>query len=256
MKRILKRFNELSNTQKIEFILASLCSIMLIIGVPVFAWFYYANNLETMTQIKEPDNLDIRAGNFDPIINLELSNIDIEDMQKNGTSQYYVFSVSAGDYKINYNIQLAYTTNIPFKYTIWRATKVSGSGENIVAYHPLNNVDEVTYYKKDASPLELIPLNADEDNTSHYGRVIAQSNGTYYDKTYLDGDQPEIYAVPMYLKTATPVTPTEKGDHDYFILQLDWDITAATESAFAQWNKAENNKETDIIYISASRSTG
>ena len=114
----------------------------------------------------------------------------------------------------------------------------------------------MTYYKKDASPLELTPLNADEGNTSHYGRVIAQSNGTYYDKTYLDGDQPEIYAVPMYLKTATPVTPTEKGDHDYFILQLDWDITAATESAFAQWNKAENNKETDIIYISASRSTG
>lgn len=256
MKRILKRFIELSNTQKIEFILASLCSLLLIIGVPVFAWFYYANNLETMTQIKEPDNLDIRAGNFDPIINLELSNIDIEAMKKNETSQYYVFSVSAGDYKINYNIQLAHTTNIPFKYTIWRATKVSGSGENIVAYHPLDNADEVTYYQKDNSPLVLTPLNADAGNASHYGRVIAQSSGDYYVKTYSGVDLPEIYAVPMYLKTAEPITPTEKGDHDYFILQLDWDDAAATEGAFAQWNKVENNKETDIIYISASRSTG
>ena len=60
----------------------------------------------------------------------------------------------------------------------------------------------------------------------------------------------------MYLKTAEPITPTEKGDHDYFILQLDWDGAAVTEGNFAQWNKAENNKETDIIYISASRTTG
>lgn len=256
MRRILKSFNKLSNTQKIEFVLASLLSLLLAIGVPVFAWLFFANNLETMTKIKEPDNLDIRAGNFDPIINLELSNIDIEAMQKSNTSQYYVFSVSAGDYKIDYNIQLAHTTNIPFKYTIWRATKVSGSGENVVAYHPLDNPNEVTYYQKDANPLELTPLNADEGNASHYGRVIAQSSGDYYVKTYSGVDLPEIYAVPMYLKTAEPITPTEKGDHDYFILQLDWDGAAVTEGNFAQWNKAENNKETDIIYISASRTTG
>lgn len=256
MKKIADNFHKLNKVQKIEFVFALLFSLLIVVGLPVYAWFNYTNNLETMTKVKEPDNLDIRAGNFDQIVNFELSNIDIEDMAKNRTSQCYVFSVSAGDYKINYNLQLAHTTNIPFKYTLWKATQVQSDGEGIVQYHPLDDDTDITYYRKD-SKIELEALNADNGNVDNYGRTLAQASGTYYNETYSGDDKPEIYAVPMYLKTKNPITPENKGsdEHDYFILELEWD---GKESAtnFTKWNKAENNKETDIIYISASRSIG
>ncbi|MGN0593733.1 MAG: hypothetical protein ACI4I6_01125 [Hominimerdicola sp.] len=257
MKKLSKKFHKLNNTQKIEFVIASLLTLTLFIGFPVYAWFSHSNDLETMTKIKEPDNLDIRAGNFDQIVNFDLSDIDIEEMAKNGTSKCYVFSVSAGDYKINYDLQLAHTTNIPFKYTLWEATQVSADGTDIVQYHPLDDETDVTYYRKE-NKIELEALNADDENADLFGRTLAQSSGDYYDTTYDENDKPEIYAVPMYLKTTTPITPQNKessDQHDYFILELEWD-EAQAETGFTKWNKAENNKETDIIYITAVRSTG
>lgn len=256
MKKIIDKLHALNTIQKIEFVIALLLSLITVIGFPVYAWFSHTNNIETMTKIKEPDNLDIRAGNFDQIVNFDLSDIDIEDMAKNSKSKYYIFSVSAGDYKIKYDIQLAHTTNIPFKYTLWKATQVQSSdGENIVQYHPLNDDTDITYYKK-GNEIELEALNADNDSKSNFGRTLAETNGTYYDITYSTGDQPEIYAVPIYLQTKSPIDPQNKGSdqHDYFILELQWDEELAATS-FSKWNKAENNKETDIIYITVSRST-
>ena len=256
MKKLLKGFGKLSTGQKVEFVLALLITLMLTIGIPVFAWFIYSNRLETMTKIKEPDNLDIRAGNFDQIINFELRNIDIEDIKENQTSQCYVFSVSAGDYKIPYILQLAYTRNIPFKYSLWKAEQVESGRVGIVQYHPLSDPDDITYYEK-KTELELVPQNTDSESKAYFGRELALSEGTYYDKTYVEGDTPEIYAIPIYMQTAA-ITPdnNESNQHDYFILELSWDEEAAAATGFTKWNKAENNKETDIIYISASRTTG
>ena len=114
-----------------------------------------------------------------------------------------------------------------------------------------------TYYYKIGENVSLSPLNADSANKAYYGREIAKNGDTYYNKTYEDeNDAPEIYAVPVYLQSTT-ITPTDKGEdaHDYFILKIEWDQESAATN-FTKWNKAENNKETDIIYITASRSTG
>ena len=107
---------KLNRVQKIQIIIASVLTIAIIIAISVYAWFSLASNMETMTKVKEPDNLDIRAGNFNPIINFDLNGINIEDMAENDHAEYRVFSVSAGDYKIAYKLQLTHTTNIPFKY--------------------------------------------------------------------------------------------------------------------------------------------
>ncbi|MDD6489610.1 MAG: hypothetical protein PUG48_07345 [Clostridia bacterium] len=255
MKKIIDKFHKLNTIQKIEFVLALLFSVMLVIGFSVYAWFSHTNNIETMTKIKEPDNLDIRAGNFDQIVNFDLSDIDIEEMAKTSKSQYYVFSVSAGDYKIKYDIQLAHTTNIPFKYTLWKATQVESDGTDVVQYHPLDDDTTITYYKK-GEEIVLEDLNADNDSDSYFGRTLAETSETYYNKTYNHNDEPEIYSVPVYSKTQSPIDPQNKGSdqHDYFILELKWDNELAATS-FSKWNKAENNKETDIIYITVSRST-
>lgn len=262
MNKLIQKFNKLNNIQKVEFVLASLLTLALMVGIPVFAWFSSVNKMETMTKVKEPENLDIRAGHYHPIINFELSDINIEEMGKNGTAEYRVFSVSAGDYKIPYILQLAHTTNIPFKYSIYKATEVDSEGTDTVAYKPIykdpddDTTDGTTYYYKKGDEVTLTPLNVDSDNEEYYGRGLAKKGDTYYNKTYdSDGDAPEIYAVPVYLQSDT-ITPSDKGEdaHDFFILEIEWDSeTAATN--FSKWNKAENNKETDIIYISASRAT-
>lgn len=262
MNKIFENFKKLKTGQKIEFVLASILTLALLIGLSVYAWFAQSNNLETMTKIKEPDNLDIRAGHYHSIINFELSDINIEDMEKNNTAEYRVFSVSAGDYKISYKLQLAYTTNIPFKYSIYEATEVDSEGEDTVSYKPIykdpddSTTDGKTYYYKIGDVVALEPLNADDKNEEYYGRVIAKKGDYYYNKTYNGSDESEIYAVPMYLQS-DEITPAEKGAdaHDYFILKIEWDGEDA-DTKFTKWNKAENNKETDIIYITASRSTG
>lgn len=264
MNKILQRFNKLNNVQKAEFVLASLFTLALIMGMPVFAWFSSVNKMETMTKVKEPENLDLRAGHYHSIINFELSDINIEEMGKNGTAEYRVFSVSAGDYKIPYILQLAHTTNIPFKYSIYHATEAATAGADTVPYKPLYKdpddptTDGKTYYYQIGDEVSLEPLNGDTENNEYYGRELGiKGNGnTYYRKTYDENnDSPEIYAVPVYLQSAT-ITPTDKGEnaHDYFILKIEWDQGTANTN-FTKWNKAENNKETDIIYITASRST-
>lgn len=257
----------MKTSQKIEFLLASLCTISFLIGMPVWAWFSGENKMETMTKIKEPENLDIRAGHYHSIINFELSDISIEDMYDTANNvskpEYRVFSVSAGDYRIPYKLQLAHTTNIPFKYSIYKATEVDSAGTNTVAYKPIyKDPDDPTtngrnYYYQIGEEVTLSALNGDETNEVYYGRQIAKNGDACYIKTYEDeNDEPEIYAVPVYLQSET-ITPTEKGEeaHDYFILKIEWDHENSATN-FTNWNKAENNKETDIIYITASRSTG
>ena len=255
--KIAQKFKKLNKSQKIEFIAASLLSLTLIIGLPVYAWFHLSNDIETMTKIKEPDNLDIRAGNYDQIINFDLSGLDIEKIKNGEEKGCFVFSVSAGDYKINYNLQLAHTTNIPFQYKIYKATETSTtSGSNIVEYHPLEKPDQLSYYLK-GDEIPLTTLNPDTVNAAYYGRTLALDDDSCYDITYSDGDSPEIYAIPIYMQTTTPIVPQAKGanEHDFYILELTWNADLSV-NAFKNWNKAENNKETDIICITASRSTG
>ncbi len=145
MNKMFENVKKMKKIEKIEFIIASILTLLLLVSVPVFAWFMDGYKAETMAKIKEPNNLDLRAGNFDPIVNFELRDINIEDMA-NGTPEYRVFSVSGGNYKINYQIQLAHTTNIPFKYSIWKATETEGPGENLVVYEPING-NETYYYQ-------------------------------------------------------------------------------------------------------------
>ena len=251
---------KLNRVQKIQIIIASVLTIAIIIAISVYAWFALASNMETMTKVKEPDNLDIRAGNFNPIINFDLNGMNIEDMAENDHAEYRVFSVSAGDYKIAYKLQLTHTTNIPFKYTLYSATWMKDvteqdSANSYVEYHPINDDSVISYYQI-GEEIPLHEINPDMSNENTYGRVIARNSGKIYNDTYDGaGDSPEIYAVPIYSQTGS-ITPTNKesNEHDYYVLKIEWDKEAANKG-FTKWNKAENNKETDIICITASRST-
>ncbi len=246
---------KLNKVQKIELLIAIVLCFVLIGALSVYSWFAIATKMETMTKVMDPNTLDILAGNHDPVINFELNGIDIEKMAESGTAEYRVFSVNTGGYKVSYKLQLAHTTNIPFKYTLYAATwrtdvTEQNSSGTYVEYHKIDS-NVISYYEM-GNEIALTPLNVISADT--YGRVIAQNSGTVYDLIYDPEDEPEIYAVPVYLQSGIIKSYKEDGNFEYYILKIEWDEDSANQG-FTEWNKPENNKETDIIYIIASRQT-
>ena len=272
MKKLREGFTAMSTAKKIETAAAVILTLAIIVGVPVFAWLATTTEVEVLTKVRKPDNLDITAGNGDPIINFDLRDIDVKhpDTETETTaSKYYVFSVSAGGYNIPYIIQIAHTTNIPFTYNLYRAKKL---GENDSLQQILYTVyrridgggDGETNYQIVGQNLLTKTLNGDEANVSTYGRLLGKNNDKdyYYQTTYItndpndNNDTPQVYAIPLYHQTVTLQRPEEDSDglfnddYDYYVLELTWKKTDDTEG-FKQWNIGSNNKETDIIYISA-----
>ena len=276
-KRFGKWFSGLSKAKKAQFISAAVLTLALAVILPVYAWFSYTNNLETLTKVKEPDALDIKAGNYDPVVYFDLRNISIEDIVDKNTPEYRVFSVSAGDYKIPYHLQLAHTTNIPLKYEIYQLTDLKNpqpisdatgtegttiatvsDGVTTVIYNSPLDSKAYSYSYSEKDKKELRELNVDGNSQNNYGRKTADYNDAYYSQTYLDldGDDPELYSVPIYLQTEDPIrTNNESDEHDYFVLKLSYDSEAADKAGFTDWNQARDNKETDIIYITAERAS-
>lgn len=276
LKSVYQKLKEMDRRHKTECIIASVLTAVFFGGLPVYAWFSNSKNLKTITKVKEPGEIIIRAGksdptaaDADPIVNFEMKDIDIESISK-GTPGRYVFSVKPGDYNQSYDLILAHTTNIPFTYTLYRAQAVDTSemseeeiaaldnNKTLALYTPRDDLSAKTYYGKNGS-VTMKVLNPDD---GAYGRTIADSSDQYrcYDYTYDSTDQPQIYAVPLYSVTSDPIVhPENAADaYDYFILELAWDESAdiSSDSAYADWNKAKNNKETDMIYITAHKHLG
>ena len=280
MKSLKKRFKGLSTSKKVQVIMASLLTVFLLIAIPTFAWFSFSSRVETLTKIKAPTTLDIKAGHTYSVEYVDLSDIDVTDVDGEGNGHKdYIFAVKADDSSA-YDIQLAHTTNIPFTYTLYRASELGDSttlnavpSGNVATfdYYDESTKQTIHYYygyaSKDASTetsvnaaneakLDLTDLNPDSTSASNYGRTIAENydgtDGIYSGKTdYKTSDTPEIYAVPLYSKHSGITTWDAEGD--YFILRISWN-TNNDNTAFAEWNAAANNKETDMIYISAKAS--
>lgn len=276
-KSLKKYFEDLSAGKKVQLIVASLLTLVLLVGIPTYAWFSLSSRVETLTKIKAPTTLDIKAGHAYSVQYVDLSDIDVTKNLEGGVGHKdYIFAVKAGSSSA-YDIQLAHTTNIPFTYTLYRAEELGDS--TTLNSEPSGNVatfeyrgegvqTAITYYygyasntattlipvnTEDAAELKLTELNPDSGN---YGRIIAENiAGTekIYSKytKYSNSDNPEIYAVPLYSQHTGITTWNAEGD--YFILRISWD-TRNDNTAFAAWNAAANNKETDMIYISAKTS--
>ena len=274
MKKICKGFKNLDRMQKAEVVIASMLTVLLFVGFPALAWFAHSTNLKTITKVKDPGEIVIRAGksdqneaDADPAVNFELKDINIENIAK-GETERHVFSVKPGDYNPQYDLILAHTTNIPFVYTIYKAEYVDSAAlsemseadkkDKIAVYTPIGETVEVNY-KKVGTALSMSVLNDDSASATTYGRTLALRSGTHYDYTYITGDDPEVYAVPIYSKTTYPIShPENSADtYDYFILEITWDSSANTTDGFkySNWNEADNNKETDMIYITAHKHT-
>lgn len=197
-----------------------------LVVLPVFAWLYMQRSMETITKVNMPYALLIGAGDAKPIQQLELSNIDVSASK----SKDVVFCVYSEKQSKSYDLQLAHTTNIGFKYEIYKASR------------PAADVfvgDVVSYLGKQyikGNPLIGSYLNKAENS--------GNATNTYHNITYGEYKNVQKSAEPLYWKTSSPVTLPDKVDDtgyyvNYYILHITWG------------DDVQNNKETDMIYLMA-----
>lgn len=210
--------------RKRRVIWAVASAALVLLAVPVLAWLYMQRSMETITEIKKPEILSIKAGDMQDIEKLELGTIDVSGDQK---SKDVVFCVYSAEPEKSYYLQLAHTTNIGFRYSIYKAS-VAPKGGNI------------TYLGKQYQQgvqLSGRYLNLADDRK--------HATKDYHKTTYGAYDKVQQAAEPLYWISDAQETLLDTQDANgefyvnYYILRISWDATV------------QNNKETDMIYLMA-----
>lgn len=276
MKKIQLKWKGLSRSKKIQASAAAVVTLVLVIGLPVFAWFTSERKTATVIKINAPTTIKIGAGNEEPVEMIDLSNINVEEyldeesttLKTEGT---YVFCVT-GKYLSKYDLQIARTTNIDFDYELYRVDSKTyedviskgitekptvGSGYEIAEYK--SELDGNTYYypyqtsnSTDKTQGNVTVqggfLNAKTENNHTIGNGEEKIDGstTFHTHNYSRYDNVNEYAEPLYWQVkGLPVTGQvgDAGFVDYYVLKIKWENKNFT-----------NNKETDMLYITARKS--
>lgn len=201
-------------------------AILLTATMGTMAWIRYIRSLQTLTLVHVSDhNLIGPDGKNTTALNL--GSIDVSTQGP----RCYAFGVQST--QTRYRIQLGYTTNIPFSYSIHpasrtaegnRTTKYTEAGENFF-YDPNESI------KADAS------FNGIQKHDFSYkaGDVNNSVEGTY------PSDLVQEHAEPRYWQSVDII---RTNDIDFYILKITWP------------NGLANNKETDMIYLTAGAARG
>lgn len=254
--------NKVKKIKKKTVLLFTLAATgLILVGVIVYAWFFYKRQLDTLTWIKTPIRLEIGSGNNHDIAYLDMGSIDAETPEHSMT---YVFCVY-GEPIDMYSLQLAYTTNIPFYYEVYRAqlsTSEQTTSGNIVKV-PFTYTDDsgehtenFTYDSSSTPVISAKPLSKmdEAEITKHQSHNL--SYGDENGQNAVNSSKVQKNAEPLYwlasennLDMLNP--PIENrgtnafgGDCfcDYFVLHVSWEP-----------NTVSNDKETDMVYLTVSR---
>lgn len=251
--------NKNNKTRKmyISSIIALILAVVLLIGVTL-SWFFNKRELDSLTWIKTPIRLDIRSGNDHDIAYLDLGSIDADTPDRTIERVFCVY----GEPVDNYSLQLAYTTNIPFYYDIYRANYDENNGNVVFTYTDKEgDHTEKFSYATDSTGKVLDPvIQAKPLNTMDKTEIADHQSHTlsYGDEKGLNPvDQSKVQsnAEPLYwlahengLNVMNPknvqTDTTTKSSYfcDYYVIKIHWDE-----------NTVINDKETDMIYLTASR---
>lgn len=223
------------------------CVALLVSGLLLvisYAWFYMQREMSTAAWIKAPIVLDIRAGNNQAIKYLDMGDIEVGD----GTAGYkdYVFCVY-GKPVDNYSLQLAYTTNIAFHYDVYRANLdpngsiVFQSPDNMAKFNTVGDpvisglsMNEIA--KKGESPAKY------QSHDLSYGD---EKKENIVDKRKVQRNNEPLYflAEENGVKVMKPRNILENNDfRDYYVIHVSWKA-----------GEVHEDKETDIVYLTASR---
>ena len=274
LRKLINKVKKLSFPAKIQLAMA----LMFTIAIPVYAWFANKDSIEALTKVKEPPSINLASGGDDQAVYITLENIDVSV----GTEKYIVFSIEPGKYSA-YDIQLAHTTNIPFEYELYRVTEDdegtieyvdhsrnidSETGENVETTLHYSIMTSYNYSASGAAAItagkvDLRDINPDDRSTGRYlgnEETLAAKNRRNY-KVGEGADDVNQYVKPLYsvARKIPQLIQSDDGsaERDYFAIKIIWTPGPSNlnEADAAYWNYAYNNKETDLIYISAKQNT-
>ena len=157
------------------------------------AWLRYARSLHTLARIQVP-SMTLTGPQGESTLPVALGDMDLS---KAGSKES-IFRI-ASNKGTHYILQLAHTTNLPLKYTIYKLSSAS-------------------------DPSRETPLVGNYRN----------GDGTLHSATYGDYNKVQKNAQPLYWQSEVQ---TSSGV-EFYVLVVTWEAGA-------------NNKETDMIYITA-----
>ena len=191
---------------------------LLLAAVGTVAWMRFIRSLQTVTMV-QVTSLSLEGPNPD-IPNTAIINIGDKDVSEPG-SESYVFGVRTYIGK-KFQVQLAHTTNTPFRYTIYEATKAAS-----------NQTPDVT--EQEIGFLKGKVLSGAYKNEASSGSNMALQGGDHYYTSTYDTYTANVQqnAAPLYWQSES-VTP--ENEVTYFILDV-------------SWKAGDNNKETDMVYL-------
>lgn len=251
--------NQRELLKKIRWIAFTVAATIVLSCIPVAAWFYFERRVGALAEIDSPISLYINSGarEIQPeddgdikqilleeqkILYLNLNDIDVKAKDSYGNQmdhKDFVFCVRG--VLSSYYLQLAHTTNNQFEYEIYKTCENDPEDPDIktVVYYGAVTNNPYTYYFKTTDKIEFEAKNKDETITSE---DIAKIDDSYYKMTYGDYSEVDKYAVPIYWISTESIKGSESGASfaNYYILRVKW--KTATK---------ENDRETDILYISA-----
>ena len=228
---------------KIIYIVLLLCLLGVAAGL-TYAWFRQSYSLSTVAKIKASIRLDLAAGNGEDASRFQIGTVDTTG--EGVTSKDYVIAVKK-DKPTNYILQIGHTTNIPFTYTLYKATE-DNSGTVIYV-----GADNITHkYKKSDTEIKGKYLNKISDD-----KILANSTGTYHEQTYESYSKIQENAEPLYWQSNDTTLGTGTDLVDYYILTVSWEKRPAGQHEDETNDKYKyiddiEDKETDIVYISVS----
>lgn len=202
------------------------------IGASTYAWLSSNKGLVSYAPISSPEALHIGAGHGDNIRYMRVDGLDVS-----GEATYFdkVFCVYGSGVE-NYKIQLAYTTNNPFTYSIFRANQSDVSSAGAVEYVTNETTPRTFYYS-----VNKVNDEDDELAMTHILNItVDEETKTTYELTYGDYDKVQTNAEPIYMQTTSAETGNARGDFvNYYILRV------------YKNGKTSNDRETDILCIAA-----
>lgn len=208
-------------------VIALALAILLTAAVGTLAWLKYIRSLQTVTLVHVSDHYLLGPDGSNATA-INLGNIDVSEPG----SRFYAFGVKS--YQPSYRFQLAYTTNIPFTYTIHRAIKASSP---IGDYSNLHSEGRFTfYYTGTALPGFYLNKKVDGD------RIIADD--TRHQVSFGSSVPAQRYAEPVYWQSDDIDRLDSVNITDYFVMEVTW-----SESI-------PNDKETDMIYLTVGAPLG
>lgn len=244
--------NNKTRKMYISSIIALILAVALLIGVTL-SWFFNKRELDSLTWIKTPICLDIGSGNNHDIAYLDLGSIDADTPNRTIERVFCVYG-EPGDI---YSLQLAYTTNIPFYYDIYRASYDPNNGNVNFTYTDENgNHTEKFSYDPNSTPvIQAKPLNKMNDTEIAAHQSHNLSYGDDNGKNPVEASKVQSNAEPLYWlagenglnvmkpqNVQTNNTTNSTYFCDYYVIKIHWDE-----------NTVRNDKETDMVYLTVSR---